>query len=59
MRRGLAEARSRGLDYEVALLLQLDAQCSSDHGDASLAEAAEILARLGVRTDAGPAASSR
>ncbi|MEA2057153.1 MAG: adenylate/guanylate cyclase domain-containing protein, partial [Actinomycetota bacterium] len=29
VRRGLSEARSRGLDYEVALLLQLDAQLAS------------------------------
>jgi tetratricopeptide (TPR) repeat protein len=54
MRLGLAEARNRGLDYEIALLLQLDAELASrdepNRVEGLLAESRDILRGLGVRT---------
>jgi predicted negative regulator of RcsB-dependent stress response len=52
---GLSVARGRNLDYEVALLLFLDAELvessDPDRAAASRAEAAEIFGRLEIRTD--------
>jgi class 3 adenylate cyclase len=48
--RGLAEARDRGLDYEIALLLLIDARLDETGlGDDSLEQASAILDRLGIR----------
>ena len=52
---GLSVARGRNLDYEVALLLSLEADLTEsslpDRAAASRAEAAVIFGRLEIRTD--------
>jgi class 3 adenylate cyclase/tetratricopeptide (TPR) repeat protein len=54
--RGLEAARGRGMEYEVALLLLLEADLSpggnENSREKSIAEATEILDRLGVRRPA-------
>ena len=60
---GLSVARGRNLDYEVALLLFLDAELvessQPDRAAASRAEAAEIFGRLEIRTGLLTAESAR
>lgn len=56
--RGLNAARARGMEYEVALLLLLEADLSSGSNEKSIAEATETLDRLGVRRPAVAAGNS-